>query len=87
MDDLFEFLNGNPSPTEARGYLPRCLQAKDTYWEERVLDRDKIAETIANARGHRNGAPTIKNVMDILPQKLKDECYEDADAIIKVFTP
>lgn len=44
--------------------------------------KEIIASAIANARGHRNGVPQIKNVLDILPPKLKDECFEDADIIL-----
>ena len=43
---------------------------------------DRVAAAIANARGGRRGAPPISNVMDVLPQKLKDEVRDDARAIL-----
>lgn len=45
-------------------------------------EREKIAAAIANARGGRRGMPPIKNVLDILPTKLKEEVLGDADAVI-----
>lgn len=42
-----------------------------------------IGDTIANCRGGRNGAPPIKNVLEILPPKLHKEVLGDADAIVK----
>jgi hypothetical protein len=57
-----------------------------TDMKNRNTDKNKIREliatTIANARGWRNGVPTIKNVMDLLPDEFKKEVYEDADNII-----
>ena len=44
--------------------------------------RDVIASAIANARGMRRGAPTIENILDILPSRLKDEVLSDADNVI-----
>lgn len=94
-----EFVQENPDGTRIitrvrKDMIDYFRTALQSYGDQReakgrgvVLDRDKIAETIANARGWRNGVPTIKNVMDILPQKLKNECFEDADAIIKALTP
>ncbi len=38
---------------------------------------------IANARGGRRGAPEIRNILDILPQKLRDEVMEDAEEALK----
>jgi hypothetical protein len=40
------------------------------------------AAAIANARGNRRGAPTISNILDVLPQKLRDEVMEDAAAVL-----
>lgn len=45
--------------------------------------KEIIASAIANARGMRMGAPSISNVLDILPDKLKNEVFDDADNIIK----
>ena len=45
--------------------------------------KEIIASAIANARGMRRGAPSISNVLDILPDKLKNEVFDDADNIIK----
>jgi hypothetical protein len=44
--------------------------------------RDVIAAAIANARGMRRGAPSMANVLEILPPKLKNEVLDDADNII-----
>lgn len=41
------------------------------------------AAAIANARAGRRGAPEIRNVLDILPQKLLDEVVDDARAVIE----
>jgi DNA-binding IclR family transcriptional regulator len=46
----------------------------------------KAAAAIANARGNRRGAPTISNILDILPKKLKDEVIEDAEAALKAIS-
>lgn len=40
------------------------------------------AAAIANARGGRRGAPTIANILEILPKKLFDEVVEDAQAAL-----
>lgn len=40
------------------------------------------AAAIANARGGRRGAPQIANILDILPDKLKSEVTEDAEAAL-----
>lgn len=42
-----------------------------------------IAGAIANARGMRRGVPMISNVLDILPEKLKEEVFDDADSVVK----
>jgi hypothetical protein len=47
-----------------------------------LTTRELIASEIANARGMRRGAPSISNVLDILPEKLKNEVLDDADNII-----
>ncbi len=36
------------------------------------------AAAIANARDMRHGVPTIVNVLDVLPDPLRDELLEDA---------
>jgi hypothetical protein len=41
------------------------------------------AAAIANTRAGRRGAPPISNVLAILPQKLKDEVLEDAEAALR----
>jgi hypothetical protein len=37
-----------------------------------------IASAIANARGMRRGVPSIRNVLDLLPAKLREEVMDDA---------
>lgn len=44
--------------------------------------QERIAAAIANARGARRGVPKIKNILDVLPAKLRDEVMDDADAVI-----
>lgn len=41
------------------------------------------AAAIANARGGRRGMPAITNILDVLPQKLRDEVMEDAEAVLE----
>jgi hypothetical protein len=41
------------------------------------------AAAIANARGNRRGVPTITNILDVLPQKLRDEVMDDAMAVAR----
>lgn len=48
-----------------------------------MTEKEIIATAIANARGMRRGVPTISNVLDLLPDKLKDEVLDDADNVIK----
>jgi len=53
--------------------------------ESSTITREMIeaaAAAIANARTGRRGAPPISNVLAILPQKLKDEVLEDAEAAL-----
>lgn len=53
--------------------------------ETSTITREMIeaaAAAIANARGGRRGAPEIVNVLDMLPQKLRDEVMEDAEAAL-----
>jgi hypothetical protein len=45
--------------------------------------RDVIAAAIANARGMRRGMPAIKNILEILPTKLREEVLDDADNVIR----
>ena len=45
--------------------------------------REVIAAAIANARGMRRGVPTIVNILDILPAKLRDEVLDDADNVME----
>lgn len=45
-------------------------------------DVEKLASLLANQRANRNGGLSIRNVLDILPQHLKDEVFADARAII-----
>lgn len=44
--------------------------------------RDKIAARLANNRANRKGGPDITNVLDILPEHLKAEVYQDADDVM-----
>lgn len=48
--------------------------------------KEIIAGAIANARGMRRGMPPVKNILDMLPEKLKNEVNDDADNIIKELT-
>lgn len=48
--------------------------------DKRIL---AAAAAIANARGNRRGAPTIVNVLDVLPDRLRAEVIEDAQAVIE----
>ena len=41
------------------------------------------AAAIANARGNRRGVPTITNILDVLPARLREECIEDATAALQ----
>ena len=41
-----------------------------------------IAAAIANARGNRRGVPEIVNILEILPEKLRCEVLDDADAVL-----
>ena len=41
-----------------------------------------VAAAIANARGGRRGMPPIKNILDILPAKLREEVLDDASAVL-----
>jgi hypothetical protein len=43
---------------------------------------EAAAEAIANARGCRRGVPSITNLLQALPQKLRDEVLEDAAAAL-----
>ena len=54
-----------------------------TAWLSSDQVRDGIAETLADMRGFRHGLPKIKDVLSILPKKLKDEVFDDADAVVK----
>ncbi|WP_298704530.1 hypothetical protein [uncultured Variovorax sp.] len=54
--------------------------------ETRPITREMIeaaAAAIANARGGRRGAPQIRNILRILPEKLLDEVLEDAEVALK----
>ena len=48
-----------------------------------AADVERAAAAIANARGGRRGMPPIKNVLDILPDKLRREVMEDAEAALE----
>lgn len=45
--------------------------------------RETIAAAIANARGGRRGMPPIVNILDVLPEKLRNEVLDDADHVLK----
>lgn len=45
--------------------------------------KEIIAGAIANARGMRRGMPPVSNILDMLPEKLKNEVNDDAENIIK----
>lgn len=44
---------------------------------------EKAATAIANMRGGRRGVPPIDNVLDILPEKVRLEILEDAEAVLQ----
>lgn len=44
---------------------------------------EAAAAAIANARGGRRGAPAFRNILAVLPEKLRDEVLEDAEAALK----
>lgn len=43
---------------------------------------EAAATAIANARGGRRGMPPISNVLELLPEKLRTEVLEDAEAAL-----
>jgi hypothetical protein len=43
---------------------------------------DRAAAAIANARGARRGMPAIVNVLELLPEKLRAEVLDDAEAVL-----
>lgn len=43
---------------------------------------EAAAAAIANARGGRRGVPPITNVLELLPEKLRREVMEDAEAAL-----
>lgn len=47
----------------------------------------KSAAAIANARGMRRGVPEIVNILDLLPEKLREEVIEDATAALEAIEP
>lgn len=42
---------------------------------------DLAAAAIANARGARRGVPEIRNILEVLPDKLREEVRDDARAV------
>ncbi|HPN84777.1 MAG TPA: hypothetical protein PK821_05510 [Victivallales bacterium] len=54
-----------------------------TSWLSSPEVREGIAEILADMRGFRHGMPKVKNVLSILPKKLKDEVFDDAAAVVK----
>ena len=46
---------------------------------------ESAAGAIANECGGRRGMPAIKNIIDVLPQKLRTEVMEDAEAAIQAY--
>lgn len=49
---------------------------------DRMSEQQVIATVLANQKIMRNGCPPIVNVLDMLPQKLKDEVLDDAQAVL-----
>ena len=43
---------------------------------------EAAAAAIANARVQRNGSPPIMDVLDLLPDKLREEVFEEARAAL-----
>jgi hypothetical protein len=43
----------------------------------------KAAAALANARGMRKGLPAIRNILDMLPQSLREEIIEDAEEALE----
>ena len=60
-----------------------ALQAHEKQVREEILNVKVIAEAIANARASRKGVPAISNVLDILPESLKSEVFDDADSVVQ----
>lgn len=46
---------------------------------------EAAATAIANARGARRGMPPISNILDALPEKLRQEVFDDALAALTAF--
>ncbi|WP_342106349.1 hypothetical protein [Methylobacterium sp. SI9] len=44
---------------------------------------EAAAAAIANARGGRRGVPEIVNILDMLPDSIRAEIVEDAEAALK----
>jgi hypothetical protein len=44
---------------------------------------ERAAEAIANERGGRRGMPPITNVLDLLPDNLREEVMQDAQAVLE----
>lgn len=51
------------------------------------MSEEAIATVLANQRGMRRGAPSISNVLDMLPDKIRNEFMDDARAILARFRP
>ena len=48
-----------------------------------LKDIRAVASAIANVRGMRRGAPTIGNILDVLPKKIVQELEDDAEAVLR----
>lgn len=44
-----------------------------------------VATRLANNRGNRRGVPDVVNILDVLPQKLREEVMDDARSAIAVY--
>lgn len=48
-----------------------------------LSEQEAIATILVNQRIMRNGSPPISNALDLLPQKLRDEVMDDAEAVME----
>lgn len=48
-----------------------------------MTEQEAIATILVNQRIMRNGSPPISNALDLLPEKLRREVMDDAQAVIE----
>jgi hypothetical protein len=49
---------------------------------DEMSEQEVIATILVNQKIMRNGSPPISNALDLLPEKLRDEVMDDAQAVI-----